>query len=95
MLTLRPWTASLIATIIAALSCLNRLLLCSSHMAVLAEAPQVIRHMRAVREDVVHLIRRVAAEHADAAVPFEDRSPDLRPVLREFLTAPRLTTPRH
>lgn len=95
MLTLRPWAASLIAAIIAALSCLDGLLLRPSHVAVLAEAPQVIRDVRAVREDVVHLIRLIATEHAKTAVTLKDRAPDLLPVLRELLTAPRLPTPRH
>ena len=94
MLTLRPWAASLIAPIVAALSCLDRLLLRSSHMAVLAEAPQVIRHVRAVWEDVIHLVRLIAAEHTEPAIPFEDRAPNLLPVLRELLTAPGLPTPR-
>ena len=95
MLTLRPWAASLIVAIIAALSCLNRLLLRPRHVAVLAEAPQVIRHVGSVGEDVVHLIRPGPTEHTDAAIAFKDRTPDLLPVLRELLTAPRLPTPRH
>ena len=94
MPTLRPWAASLIAPIVAALSCLDRLLLRSSHMAVLAEAPQVIRDVRAVWEDVVHLIRPGTTEHATPAVALKDREPDLLPVLRELLTAPGLPTPR-
>lgn len=82
MLTLHPWAASLIAAIIAALSSLNGLLLCSSHMAVLAEAPQVILDVRAIGEYVVHLVGLVAAEYAESTVPFEDCVPDLLPVLR-------------
>ena len=95
MLTLRPWAASLIATIVAALSCLDGLLLCSCHMAVLAETPEIVRDVRPIGEDMIHLISRAAAEHAHTAIPFEDRLPDLRPVLRELLTSPRLPTPRH
>lgn len=95
MFALWPWAASLIAAIIAALSCLDGLLLCSSHMAVLAETPQVIRHVGSVREDVIHLIRPGATEHADTTIPLEDSAPDLLPILRELLTAPRLPTPRH
>ena len=95
MFALWSWAASLIATIIAALSRLDGLLLRSRHVAVLAEAPQVIRHVGAIGEDMVHLVCGVAAEHAHATIPFEDRLPDLRPVLRELLTAPRLPTPRH
>ena len=95
MLTLRPWAASLIAPIVAALSCLDGLLLRSRHVAVLAEAPEIVWHVRAIREDMIHLIRGVAAEHAHATIPFEDCLPDLRPVLRELLTAPGLPTPRH
>ena len=95
MLTLRPWAASLVATIVAALSCLDGLLLRSRHMAVLAEAPQVVRHVRAIWEDVVHLIRLIAAEHAETTVALKDRAPNLLPVLRELLTAPGLPTPRH
>lgn len=95
MLTLRPWAASLIAAIIAALSCLDRLLLRSRHVAVLAEAPQVIRDVRAVREDVVHLIRLTTTEHTDTTVSFEDSGPNFRPILRQLTAAPRLFTPRH
>ena len=95
MFALWSWAASLIATIVTALSRLDGLLLRSRHVAVLAEAPQVIRHMRAVREDVVHLVRLIATEDADTTIPFEDRAPNLLPVLRELLTAPRLPTPRH
>ena len=82
MLTLRPWAASLIAPIVAALSCLDGLLLCSSHMAVLAKAPQIVWDVWPIREDVVHLVRLVATEHTEAAIPFEDCVPDLLPVLR-------------
>lgn len=82
MLTLRPWASSLIATSIAALSRLNGLLLCSDHVAVLAETPQVIRHVRPVREDVIHLIRLIATEHTKPAVTLKYRAPDLLPVLR-------------
>lgn len=64
-------------------------------MAVLAEAPQVIWDVRAVREDMVHLIRLVATEHAEPTIALKDSGPDLTPVLRQLLTAPRLTTPRH
>ena len=95
MLTLRPWAASLIAAIIAAFSCLDGLLLRPCHMAVLAEAPQIVRYMGSVGEDVVHLIRPGPTEHTDAAIAFKDRAPNLLPILREFLTAPRLSTPRH
>ena len=95
MLTLRPWAASLIAAIIAAFSCLDGLLLRPCHMAVLAETPEIVRDVRPVREDVIHLIRLVAAEHAKPAVTLKDRAPDLLPVLRELLTAPGLPTPRH
>lgn len=94
MLTLRSWTSSLVASIVAALSCLDGLLLCSSHMAVLAEAPQVIWDVRAIGKDVVHLIRPSTTEHATPAVALKDREPDLLPVLRELLTAPGLPTPR-
>ena len=80
-------------TIIAALSRLNGLLLCSSHMAVLAEAPQIVWGVRPIREDVIHLVCLIAAEHAKSAVAFKDRAPDLLPVLRELLTAPGLPTP--
>lgn len=94
MLTLRPWAASLVAAIVAALSCLDGLLLRSRHVAVLAEAPQVVWHVGAIREDMVHLIRPSATEHATPAVALKDREPDLLPVLRELLTAPGLPTPR-
>ena len=95
MLTLRPRAASLIAAIIATLPGFDGLLLRPDHMAVLAEAPQVVWDVRAVREDMVHLVRLVAAEHTEPAVALKNYSPDVRPVLRQLLTAPGLTTPRH
>lgn len=94
MFTLRPWTSNLITPIIAALSRLDGLLLRSSHVAVLAEAPQIVWDVRPIREDMVHLIRPSATEHAKTAVTLKDRAPDLLPVLRKLLTAPRLPTPR-
>lgn len=81
--------------IIAALAGLYGLLLRPGHMAVLAQAPEIVWHVRAIWKDVVHLISWIAAEYAHAPIPFEDCLPDLRPVLRELLAAPRLPTPRH
>ena len=94
MFALWSWPASLVAAIIATLAGLYGLLLRSGHVAVLAEAPQIVWHVGAIREDVVHLVRPIAAEYTESTVPFEDRAPDLLPVLRELLTAPGLPTPR-
>ena len=64
-------------------------------MTVLAETPQIVWYVRTIREDMVHLIRLVAAEHTEPAVTLKDCDPNLPPVLGKLLTAPGLTTPRH
>ena len=74
---------------------LDRLLLRSDHMAVLAEAPQVVWDVWAIREDMVHLVSAVAAEHTEPAVTLKDCGPNLPPVPGKLLTAPGLTIPRH
>lgn len=85
MLALRSRASSLIASIIASLPGFYRLLLRAHHVAVLAQGSKIVRHVRAVGDNVVHLIRWVTAEHAQAAISPQDHSPNLVPVLRELL----------
>ena len=64
-------------------------------MAALAQASEVVEHVRAIREHVVHLIGWGSAEQARVPVPPKNPLADLSPVLRELLLTSGLFLPSH
>lgn len=95
MLLLGARAPSLVASIIAPSASLYRLLLRTLHVAALAEASQVVWHVGAIGEDVVHLVGRGTAEDACFRISTQDHLSDLCPVLWELLATTRLTLPGH